>query len=185
MYFEKGSRFLLCDDACFFDQLDVWLRAAVADRRLVRIHLDEHIVHLEAGERGKHVLDSVNLYVPLGDGRRALDRFHVLDLRVDGRFVRKIGALEFSPKTRGRGMQSQRDLFTGVKRGARERGAAGKCVLERRFGGHGVERIDSSESWRSEVFSARPTHLRGANRCISGCPGADGGQAHVRRRSAI
>ena len=77
------ARRFLRDDAGFFDQLDVGLRAAVADRRLVCVHLDDGVVHTHGGERGEHVLHRMHPHRAFADRGRALDGFQVLDLRVD------------------------------------------------------------------------------------------------------
>ena len=84
----------------FLDQLDIRLRAAIADRRFVRIHLDDRVVDAHGGERGEHVLDRVHAHRAFADRGRALDRFQVLDRRIDRRFVLQIFALEFDPESR-------------------------------------------------------------------------------------
>jgi hypothetical protein len=42
---EESARRFLRDDPRFLDQLDVGLRAAIADRRLVRVHFDDGVIN--------------------------------------------------------------------------------------------------------------------------------------------
>ena len=63
----------------FLMQLDEGPRRAVADRRLVGVHLDERVVDAHAGEGGDDVLDGVDLDRALGEGGGALDGLDLVD----------------------------------------------------------------------------------------------------------
>ena len=76
------------------------------------------------------MLDRVHADRAFADGGGALDRFQIVDLRVDRRLVRQILALEFDAVIDRRGMQLERDFFAGVQRGAAEAGGFGKRMLK-------------------------------------------------------
>ena len=57
---EKCSGGFLRADARPLDHIDIGLCAAISDRRLVRIHLNDRVVHAHGGKSGKHVLDRVH-----------------------------------------------------------------------------------------------------------------------------
>ena len=133
-HLENLARRFLREHARFLDQLDIKPRAAVADRRLVCVHLHDRVVHAHGRERREHMLDRMNAHRSLADGRRALDRFQILDPRVDRRLVRKILAFELDPGIDRRRLQLQRHLFARVQRGAADAGAAGESLL--RLGRH-------------------------------------------------
>jgi hypothetical protein len=125
---------LLGDDAGALDQFDKRRGAAVADGRLVGVHLDDGVIDAEAGQRGEDMLDGLHLYVALGDGGGALDGFDVLDAGVDGRLVGEIAPAEFAARARRGGVQGEGDLLPGVESGAREGGAFGEGLLGEKFG---------------------------------------------------
>ena len=131
---ENPARRFLRDDARFLDQLDIGPRAAVADRRLVRVHLDDRVIDAHGGERGENVLDGVHAHRSFADRGRALDRFQVLDRRVDRRLVLEIFALELEAEIDRRRLQFERDLFAGVQRRAADARAPGESLL--RLGRH-------------------------------------------------
>ena len=112
----------------FLMQFDEGLRRAVADRRLVGVHLDEGVVDAHAGEGGDDVLDGVHLDRAFGEGGGALDGLDVVDIGVDEGLVGEVDAAELEAVFRCR-LQGQGDLFAGVERGSREGGGAGEGLL--------------------------------------------------------
>ena len=68
--------------------------------------------------------------------RGTLDRFEVLDFRIDGRLILQILSLEFDSMIYRRGMQFQRDFVTGMQRGAAKAGSLANCMLKLRVRGH-------------------------------------------------
>ncbi len=59
MHLVNGARRGLGDDARLPDQLDEGLGAAVADGRLVGVHLDDDVIDLESGQRRQDMLDGM------------------------------------------------------------------------------------------------------------------------------
>ncbi len=84
-------------DSRFLDQIDIRLRASVADGRLVRVHFDNGIVHVHRGKGREHVLDRMDADRAFSDRGRTLDRLEILDLRVHRRFVLQIDPPELDP----------------------------------------------------------------------------------------
>ena len=119
----KAHRCGLLDDAGLPDQLDVGARAAVANGRLVGIHLDERIVHAEPRERGKDMLDGVHLHRALAERGGPLDRLHMIHVRIDRRLIGEIHAPEFAPVPGRRGVEREGHFFARVER------RAGKLAL--------------------------------------------------------
>ena len=135
---EKASRRILRGHAGAFDDINIRLRAAVADWRFVRVHLHNDIVHAHGRKSREHVLDRVHAHGAFADGRGALDHFQILYLGVDCRFVLQILALEFDSVIDRRRMQLDRHLFACVQRRAIESGSFANGMLK--LGGSGHER---------------------------------------------
>ena len=126
---EKFSRRFLWRHARALDHIDIWLRAAVADGRLVGIHLDDSVVHAHGGKRRENVFDRVHPHRAFANGRRALDRFQIVDLRVNRWFVLQILALEFDSVFDRRGLQLERNFFARVQRRAAEPSGLSQSLL--------------------------------------------------------
>ena len=94
---EKFSRRFLRGNARALDKIDIRLRAAIANRRLIRVHFYDGIVHAHRGQRSQHVLDCVHAHRTFPDGGRALHRLQIVDLCINSRLVLQIFALEFDP----------------------------------------------------------------------------------------
>ena len=86
-HLEHPARGILRRVAAAADQLDVGLRAAVADGRLVGVHFDQGVVDAHAHERAEDVLDGVDLHAAVAEGGGALDGLHVVDVGIDDRLV--------------------------------------------------------------------------------------------------
>ena len=148
---EEFSRLLLRSDTGLADEIDVWLSAAIANWRFVRVHLHDGVVHAHGPQRRQHVLDRVHAHRAFADGRGALDGFQVSDVRVDGWFILQIFAPEFDSVVHRRGMQFQRDLFARVQSGAAKAGGFGYRILKLGCRGHcGLSNRDS-ELWPDVV----------------------------------
>ena len=104
-HLEILSRRILFGETGFLDKIDVWLGAAVANRRFVRVHLHDCVVHAHPGESGENMLDRMHAHAAFADCCCALDRLQVLDLRVDYRLVGQIFAFEFDAVIDRRGLQ--------------------------------------------------------------------------------
>ena len=117
------------DDAGFLDQGDVGSSAAVADGRFDGVHLDQRVVHAEAGEGGEDVLDGVNLDVAFDQSGGAFDGTDVGGQGVDGRLVREVGAPEFAAVVDGRRPDGEGNLLAGVQRDAGKGCGTGQGVL--------------------------------------------------------
>ena len=100
---KEQSRRFLRHDAGFSNRLDIGQGAAVANRRLVRVHLHDRVIDAKPGEGRKHMLDGVHPDRAFADRCRALNRFHVGYRGVDRRLVLQILALKFDPGIRGAG----------------------------------------------------------------------------------
>ena len=70
---DVGAKGVLLNNAGFFDHRDVSGGAAIADRRLVGVHLNDRVINAHARKRGENVLDGVNLHRALDERCRALD----------------------------------------------------------------------------------------------------------------
>ncbi len=134
---EEMARRFLCDETPFTDRLDVAERAAVANWRLVRVHLDDGVVDLERAKSGENVLDRVHAHRAFSNRGRALDRFHVGDRGVDRRFVLQIFALELDPVIGRGGLDLKRDPSAGMERSAAQRSGFGEGMLKLGGGRHG------------------------------------------------
>ena len=129
-HIEKSAWRFLRDRAGLFDHFYVGRGAAIANRRLVRGHLDDRVIHPHRTQRGKHMLDRVHPDRPFPDRGGALDRLQVCDVRINGRLVRQVFALKFDPMIdRGR-LQLERHLFTSVQRSAAESGRFRQRMLK-------------------------------------------------------
>src|SRR5439155_5314252 len=113
---EEFSPLLLGHYTGFLDEIDIGLCAAVSDWWLVCIHLDDGVVHAHCRERGQNMLHCVHSHRPLTDSRGALDRFEILDLRIDGPLILQIFTLEFDAMIYRRRMQFQSDFVTRMQR---------------------------------------------------------------------
>ena len=170
-YFEITPRGILLDGARFENDRRVGGCAAVANRRLVGVHLDEGVVHAESGQRRENMLDSVNLHHALHERCRPLDRLDMGGGGFDNRFIRQVDALEFEAMSGGGREDRDGDVFAGVK------GAAGECcggcegalfvhwsgyekaIPARRCGG---ECRYTSGCWRGAFRQARARSLPGS-----------------------
>jgi hypothetical protein len=68
--------------------------------------------------------------------RGALDSLEVLDFGVDRWLILQIFALKFNSVIHWGGMQSKRNFFTGVQRGAGKTGNLANSLLKFRSRGH-------------------------------------------------
>src|SRR6266446_9541220 len=127
---EKSAWRFLRGRAGFFDHLDVRRSAAIPNRRLVRVHLDDRVIHPHCTQRGKYVLDRVHPDRTFPDRGGAFDRLQVYDVRINGRLIRQVFALEFDSVIDRRRLQLERYLFAGVQRGATESGGFRKRMLK-------------------------------------------------------
>ena len=134
---ENPPRRLLRHDSGLLDQLNVRECAAVADRGLIRIHLDDGVVHAHGGEGRKNVLDGMHPHRAFADGGGALDCFQVVDSRIDRRFVLQILALEFDPEIDRSRLQPERDLLARMQRRSAQTGGFTEGVLQLGRRGHG------------------------------------------------
>jgi hypothetical protein len=82
-------------DAAFFDELDKGSSASIHNGRLTGIHFDQGIVDSHAGKRGEQMFHGMNFDVPFRDGGCALDRFDMVNDRINRRFIGQINPLEF------------------------------------------------------------------------------------------
>jgi len=82
------------------------------------------------------MLDRMHPHRAVADGRRAFDRFQIVDLRVNRRLVRQILALEFDSVIGRRGLQLERNLFACVQRRAAEPGGFSEGMLKLGRGRH-------------------------------------------------
>ena len=71
---EKFSRLLLGGYTGFLDEVDIRLRAAVTDRRLVCVHFHNGVVHAHCPKRGEDVLDCMHAHRAFANRRGAFDR---------------------------------------------------------------------------------------------------------------
>src|SRR6516165_3024389 len=94
-HFESASQSRLRLQATLLDQLHIRQRAAISDRRLVRVHFHDCVIDTHSVERGEDMLDRVNLDVPFSDSSSAFDEFQILYFRVNRGFVWKVSPLEF------------------------------------------------------------------------------------------
>ena len=133
---KKFPRRLLRRYASAFDYIDVRFCAAIADRRFVRVHFDDRVIHAHRRQRRQHVLDRMHAHRSFADRCRPLDRFEIVDLCINCRLVRQILALEFDSVIGGRRMQPQRNFLAGVQRGPTETGRFHQRVLKFRHGSH-------------------------------------------------
>ena len=62
------------------------------------------------------MLDGVHLHIPLSDRGSPFDEFHMVDFRIDRRFIRQIDSLEFDAVIDRRRAQPQGDLGTRMQR---------------------------------------------------------------------
>src|SRR2546430_9591556 len=127
---EESARRLLCCRSGFLDHLHIWHGTAIADRRLVRVHLDDGVIHSHRAQGGKHVLDRMHPDRPFADRGGAFDHLQVGDVRVNGRLIRQIFAFEFDPMIDWGRLQLERHLFARVQRGAAESGRFRKRMLK-------------------------------------------------------
>ena len=135
---EKFSGRILRDNTGSLDHVDIRLRAAVTDRRFVRVHLDGRIVHPHGGERRENVLDGVHPDRPFANRRGALDHFQIVDPGIDRRLVWQIFAFEFYSVVDRRGLNFERHFLAGMQRGAAKPGAFANGMLKLSRGGHSV-----------------------------------------------
>src|SRR4029077_12456442 len=135
---KKLSWRFLRRDAGAFDNIYIRFRAAIADWRLVRVHLHDRVVDTHPRKRSQHVFDGVDTHLTFADRGRALDHLQVVDLRVDRRFVVQILPFEFDSVIRRRWLQLQRNLFAGVQRHSAETGGFRERVLRFRRKNHGA-----------------------------------------------
>ena len=122
---EGRARHLLINDAGLKDQADIGGGTAVADRGLIGIHLDESVVHPQAGESREDMLHGLDLGIPLHERRGALDGLHMVDEGVDDRFVGQVGAAELVAVARRGGVDGQGDIAAVVQGAAGEGGGCG------------------------------------------------------------
>ena len=124
-HLEDTAGFVLLLQPGLFDEFHEGQRAAVGDGRLVGVHLDDGIVHAHAGERRDDVLDCVDVHAAFRQRGGALDLLHFFHGGGNERLVVEINAPELEAVVRGRGLQGQGHLFTGVQGGALEGGGFG------------------------------------------------------------
>jgi hypothetical protein len=91
---QRFAAFRLRDDARAADQFYVFAGTAIGDGRFIGIDLDNGIVHAQAGEGGKDMLDGLNFDVAPGERGRTIRFRNVFDARFNFRFVIKIDAAE-------------------------------------------------------------------------------------------
>ena len=109
------------------------------------------------GERGEHVLDGLHLHRAFGDGGGALDRFDVLDARIDRRLVREVDPFELRPAVRRGGTQGEGDFFAGMQGGAGEAGGPGERLL---VGGEGHAELGGRGAVARRLREWRPVLQR-------------------------
>jgi ABC-type glutathione transport system ATPase component len=114
MYKPQEGRILL-DEARLLDQRDIRRRAAIADRRFVRVHFDQGVVDAETGEGGKDVLHGVHFDVAFNQSCRALDGADVGGQCINGRLVCKIGAAELETVIGRGGADGQCHFLPGMQ----------------------------------------------------------------------
>ncbi len=122
-------------DASPLKELHIGLSAAVADGRLVGVHLHDGVVDTECPECGEDMLDSMNFDVALANRCRALDSANIFNRGVNGRLIRKILATELDPVIYRCRMDCEGNLFPRVERRTRDRCGLGNGLLQRC--GHG------------------------------------------------
>ncbi len=127
---KEFSRRFLRREAGAVDHVDIRLRAAVADRRFVRIHFHDRVVYAHREKRGQDVFDRVDAHRSFADGGGALDRFKIVDLRVNRRLILQIFAFELDSVIDRRRLQFERDLFSCVQRGAAKSGGFALAYVE-------------------------------------------------------
>src|SRR5207247_10256040 len=96
LYVESLSLLLLSCYAGVLDEIDIRLRAAVADWWLVCVHLHHSVVDAHRPKRGQDMLDCMHSHRAFADGRGALYGLQIFDPRVDRRLVLQILAFEFN-----------------------------------------------------------------------------------------
>ncbi|KAG0506340.1 MAG: hypothetical protein Udaeo_02820 [Candidatus Udaeobacter sp.] len=133
---KKFARLLLSCYAGFLDEIDIRLRASVSDWRLVCVHFHNGVVYAHCRECGQYMLDCVDSHRAFADRRGALDSLQVLDFRVNRWLILQIFSLKFNSVIHRRGMQSERNFFTGVQRSAGKTGNLANSLLKFRRRGH-------------------------------------------------
>ena len=100
--------------ARFVNEIDERRRAAVHDRHLGRVQLDDDVVDPGAHERGEQMLDRLDRHLVARQPGRQLDPGQVLH---SGRYfvIAQIGAAKTNTEIRWRGLEREVDLVAGVK----------------------------------------------------------------------
>ena len=128
-HFIDTAHRILPHDAGLLDAFHIGPRRAIADGRLVGVHLDQGIVHSHAGQSADNVLDRVHFHAAFREGRRPLHHLHLVHTGGDKRLILQINAAEFNAVPDRSRVHCQSDGFPGVKGGAGERGGLGQRVL--------------------------------------------------------
>ena len=90
------------------------------------------------------MLDGMNAYGAVTDGRRAFDRLQVLNRGVNCRFFREIPALEFNSRIDCRRLEPERHFRARVERGPAEAGGLRHGLLHLARGRH--RRVSNKDS---------------------------------------
>ena len=128
--FKGRAERLLLDDAGLLDQGNIGGCAAVAYRRLVRVHLDEGIVDAEPCQGREDMLNGLDLGISLNERGGPLDSLHIIDQGIHDRFVRQVGAAEFVAVPRRCWVDGEGDVAAVVQGGAAQAGRLGEGALE-------------------------------------------------------
>ncbi len=112
------------------DEIDVRLRAAVTDRRLVCVHFHDSVIHSHRPKRREHVFDRVHAHRAFANRGSAFDRLQIFDSCIDSRLILQIFASKLNSVVHGGGMKFERDFFASVKRGAGKSGNFAKRMLK-------------------------------------------------------
>ncbi len=128
---ERFAFLRLRHDAGGRDDLAKFARAAIGDRRFVRVQFDDRVVNSKTRERGEDMLDRVDFYISLCQSRRAVGVRDIFHARLDLRLAVEIHAAEAHPAVGGRGQDGHVHPVAAVKAGAgKGRGAVERLLIE-------------------------------------------------------
>ena len=128
MDLEVLARRLQALHAGFVNQVEERRRAAVHDRHLGRVQLDDDVVDADADERGEQMFDGVDVDRVARETGGELDAADVFDC---GRNLEaaEIGAPETNAGVSRCGLERQRDLVAGMETDACAGDGSAKCPL--------------------------------------------------------
>jgi hypothetical protein len=113
-HFESASQSRLRLQAALLDQLHIRQRAAISNRRLVRVHFHHSVIDTHSVQRGEDMLNRVNLDVPFSDRGSAFDELQILNFRINCGFVWQVSPFEFDAVIDRRRLQGQCNQRAGV-----------------------------------------------------------------------